>query len=64
MAEYRFKAKREKEEGSMITLDQADFEKVCEMAVSFKKYLTNVHGGDESTRAYIAKARLDHDLDS
>ncbi len=46
----------------MITLSQSDFEKVCEMTVSFKKYLNHVHGADESTRAYMAKDRLDRDV--
>jgi hypothetical protein len=63
LAEYRFAENKEKEDGDMITLDQTDFEKVCEMTTSFKRYLTNVHGGDESARAYISKARLDHDVE-
>jgi len=60
LAEYRFAAKEDKEPSDIITLDQSDFEKVCEMTISFKRYLTDVHGGDESARAYVARARLDN----
>ena len=63
MAEYRFRTKTDGNDGDMITLDQADFEKVCEMTVRFKKYLIDVHGGDESTRAYMSRARRDHEMD-
>ncbi|KAI3016352.1 hypothetical protein CBS147353_10146 [Aspergillus niger] len=40
------------------TLDQRDFEQVCNMTRDFKQYLTTVHGVDEEDRAFHAKARV------
>ncbi|KAH8883586.1 P-loop containing nucleoside triphosphate hydrolase protein [Thozetella sp. PMI_491] len=49
LAEYRYRTIKDKQEEDMITLDQGDFEQVCEMSIQFKKYLTDVHGGDENS---------------
>ncbi|KAK0716572.1 hypothetical protein B0T21DRAFT_454345 [Apiosordaria backusii] len=57
LAEFRFlqKANKSKDEGP--TLDQRDFEQVCEMTRQFKEYLQDLHGLDEESRAYNARAR-------
>ncbi|RGP61609.1 p-loop containing nucleoside triphosphate hydrolase [Fusarium sporotrichioides] len=55
LADYRF------QQGSASqkqpTLDQRDFEQVCEMMKQFKSYLVNVHNMDEGQRAFNAGSR-------
>ncbi|GLA73490.1 hypothetical protein AtubIFM55763_004411 [Aspergillus tubingensis] len=57
LAEYRFSQKQDKSKDDGPTLDQRDFEQVCNMTRDFKQYLTTVHGIDEEDRAFHAKAR-------
>ncbi|KAI2964067.1 hypothetical protein CBS147323_6561 [Aspergillus niger] len=58
LAEYRFSQKPDKSKDDGPTLDQRDFEQVCNMTRDFKQYLTTVHGVDEEDRAFHAKARV------
>lgn len=61
LAEYRYLTKpdAEKSEGEVAVLYQKDFKQVCEMAMNFKKYLTDVNEGyDEQQRAHRLHARL------
>lgn len=56
------------EDGSALeqgfTLDQSDFEEVCEMTREFKQYLTKANKGqDQETRAFNERARNDLDED-
>ncbi|OBS28477.1 hypothetical protein FPOA_02414 [Fusarium poae] len=55
LADYRY------QQGSanqrQPTLDQRDFEQVCEMMKQFKSYLVNVHNMDEGQRAFNAGSR-------
>lgn len=57
MAEYRFSRKQNKTEEDSPTLDERDFEEVCNMTMLFKDYLTDVHGEDEENRAFVARTR-------
>ena len=58
LAEYRFSQKPNKSKHDAPTLDQKDFEQVCDMTRQFKQYLTDVHGVDEDGRAFLSKARV------
>ena len=58
LAEYRFSQKPNKSKHDTPTLDQKDFEQVCDMTRQFKQYLTDVHGVDEDGRAFLSKARV------
>ncbi|KAI1479212.1 hypothetical protein F4774DRAFT_138082 [Daldinia eschscholtzii] len=61
LAEYRFSQKANKSKQDLgPTLDQKDFEQVCDMTRQFKQYLTDIHGIDEEERAFQAKARTGH----
>ncbi|KAK4665174.1 uncharacterized protein QC763_510590 [Podospora pseudopauciseta] len=63
LAEFRFLQKTDKKEHDGPTLDQKDFEQVCQMRRQFKEYLHDLHGLDEEGRAYNARARAgNHDL--
>ncbi|KAK7926599.1 hypothetical protein PG985_003597 [Apiospora marii] len=58
LAEYRFYFEGGKDESDKIVLDKMDFEQVCQMSLEFKKYLTQVHSGDdENDRAMRQRAR-------
>ena len=57
LAEYRFLQKPNKGKNDHPTLDQRDFEQVCNMMRQFKQYLIDVHGHDEEERAFLARAR-------
>ncbi|RDH36293.1 hypothetical protein BDQ94DRAFT_185416 [Aspergillus welwitschiae] len=58
LAEYRFSQKPDKSKDDGPTLDQRDFEQVCNMTRDFKQYLTIVHGIDEEDRAFHAKGNF------
>lgn len=62
LAEYRFSQKKDKEENERVTLEEQDFEQVCEMSASFKEYMTSVGGRDEAGRAKVYGDR-DDDFD-
>lgn len=57
LAEYRFSQKANKSAHDGPTLDERDFEQVCNMTKQFKQYLTNIHGIDEEGRAFMTKVR-------
>lgn len=57
LAEFRYSQKPDKTKDDGPTLDQKDFEQVCNMTREFKQYLVDVHGADEESRAFQAKAR-------
>ncbi|KUI62527.1 ATPase family AAA domain-containing protein 3 [Cytospora mali] len=57
LAEYRFSQKEHKTKDDHPTLDQKDFEQVCQMTRQFKEYLVNIHGIDEEARAFHHKDR-------
>ncbi|KAI0376345.1 hypothetical protein F5Y04DRAFT_285993 [Hypomontagnella monticulosa] len=62
LAEYRFSQRANPSESDLgPTLDQKDFEQVCEMTRQFKDYLTNIYGIDEDGRAFRSKARANQD---
>lgn len=42
----------DKDENDVPTLDQEDFEEVCNMMIKFKDYLKDLHGKDEDERAH------------
>ncbi|PLB36595.1 P-loop containing nucleoside triphosphate hydrolase protein [Aspergillus candidus] len=60
LAEFRFSQKPDKTKGDGPTLDQKDFEQVCNMTREFKQYLIGVHGVDEESRAFQARARANN----
>ncbi|KAK0659202.1 hypothetical protein QBC41DRAFT_262521, partial [Cercophora samala] len=47
LAEFRFLQKTDKGKHEGPTLDQKDFEQVCDMTRQFKEYLHDLHGLDE-----------------
>ncbi|RGP77951.1 p-loop containing nucleoside triphosphate hydrolase [Fusarium longipes] len=55
LADYRFQQGSSNQK--QPTLDQRDFEQVCEMMKQFKSYLVNVHNMDEGQRAFNAGSR-------
>ncbi|CAF3451924.1 unnamed protein product [Fusarium graminearum] len=55
LADYRFQQGSANQK--QPTLDQRDFEQVCEMMRQFKSYLVNVHNMDEGQRAFNAGSR-------
>lgn len=57
LAEFRSLQHPDKSKVNQPTLDQKDFEQVGNMMQQFRQYLTDVHGGDEESRAFYAKAR-------
>ena len=61
LAEYRYNERKDKSKSSGPSLDDIDFQQVCDMTRQFKKYLTDVYGADEELRAYRAKARAHPD---
>ncbi|KAH6630497.1 P-loop containing nucleoside triphosphate hydrolase protein [Chaetomium sp. MPI-SDFR-AT-0129] len=60
LAEYRFSQKENKSPDDGPTLDERDFEQVCNMTKQFKQYLTNLHGTDEEGRAFVTRTRAEH----
>lgn len=57
LAEFRFQQGQGSSRQKQPTLDQKDFEWVCNMMKQFKNYMTNVHGMDEEERAFNLKSR-------
>lgn len=57
LAEYRYQKIPNKTEDDCPTLEQEDFEQVCQMTRQFKNYLSTVHNASEAERAYSLKAR-------
>jgi hypothetical protein len=60
LAEYRFISTpaSEKEDGDTAELREEDLRQVCQMAKTFKKYLTDLHEDyDEAERAALRKDR-------
>ncbi|CEI66320.1 hypothetical protein FVEN_g4294 [Fusarium venenatum] len=55
LADYRYQQGSANQK--QPTLDQRDFEQVCEMMKQFKSYLVNVHNMDEGQRAFNAGSR-------
>lgn len=52
LADFRFMQIEDKDENDVPTLDQEDFEEVCDMMIKFKDYLKDLHGKDEDERAH------------
>jgi len=57
LAEFRSLQHPDKSKVNQPILDQKDFEQVGNMMQQFRQYLTDVHGSDEESRAFYAKAR-------
>ncbi|KAL0465269.1 P-loop containing nucleoside triphosphate hydrolase protein [Neurospora intermedia] len=52
LADFRFMQIEDKDENDVPTLDQENFEEVCNMMIKFKDYLKDLHGKDEDERAH------------
>ncbi|KAK3489913.1 P-loop containing nucleoside triphosphate hydrolase protein [Neurospora crassa] len=52
LADFRFMQIEDKDENDVPTLDQEDFEEVCNVMIKFKDYLKDLHGKDEDERAH------------
>ncbi|EGO55981.1 hypothetical protein NEUTE1DRAFT_124269 [Neurospora tetrasperma FGSC 2508] len=52
LADFRLMQIEDKGEHDIPTLDQKDFEEVCNMMIKFKDYLKDLHGKDEDERAH------------